>query len=141
MQREVIYSALFTLLQGVGGVALASRRLRLWSEVAACDRPALFLSERAEQYVRANEAMPATVTLEADIYLYVNADDLHIPATALNALLDAVDMALAPAPLSGRQTLGGLVSHCWIEGKIIKDTGDLDGDGVAILPVRMLVAG
>ncbi len=33
-----------------------------------------------------------------------------------------------------RKTLGGLVSNCYIGGKIMKDRGDLDGDGIAVIP-------
>jgi hypothetical protein len=40
--------------------------------------------------------------------------------------------------VTGRQTLGGLVSHCWIDGKIMKDSGDIDGDGIAVIPVKIL---
>jgi hypothetical protein len=50
-----------------------------------------------------------------------------------------VDAALKPGPAAGgRQTLGGLVSHCYIDGKIMKDPGDIDGDGVAVIPVKIL---
>ena len=49
-------------------------------------------------------------------------------AAEKEANLAAIDAALAPSALTGLQTLGGLVSHCWIEGKLMKDAGDLDGD-------------
>lgn len=56
----------------------------------------------------------------------------------LDPLLDAVDAALAPNIVTRRQTLGGLVSHVWIDGKIMKDPGDIDGDGIAVIPVKIL---
>jgi len=43
------------------------------------------------------------------------------PISILNPLLGAIDAALAPGKVDGKQTLGGLVSHCWIEGKVMKD--------------------
>jgi len=47
--------------------------------------------------------------------------------------------SLKPSPATlGRQTLGGLVSNCYIDGKIMKDPGDLDGDGIAVIPVKIL---
>jgi hypothetical protein len=46
---------------------------------------------------------------------------------------------LAPSPVSGVQTLGGLVSHCWIEGEIEQFPGVLDGIAKAIVPVKILV--
>jgi len=141
MNRESIITALFTFVSSATSFSTVSRRLQLWSSVAPSDKPALFLCERADMYVRASEAVPESVTLNLDIYIYTDAgkDQSVVPATTLNNLLDAVDAALAPDPLSGLQTLGGLVSHCWIEGKVMKDAGDLDGDGVAVIPVKILV--
>jgi len=141
MNREAIISALFALVSGAAPFATASRRLQLWSSVPSSEKPALFLVERGDNYARASEAVPEAVTMQLEIYIYIDAgkDQSIVPASALNPLLDAIDTALAPSPLTGLQTLGGLVSHCWIEGKIMKDAGDLDGDGVAVIPVRVLV--
>jgi len=141
MNREAIISALFSLASGAAPFATASRRLRLWSSVAPSEKPALFLAERSDTYARGNEAVPEIVTMDLEIYIYIDAgkDESVVPASTLNPLLDAIDAALAPSRLTGLQTLGGLVSHCWIEGKILKDAGDLDGDGVAVIPVRILV--
>ncbi len=141
MNRESIITALFALVSAAAPFATASRRLQLWSSVAAADKPAVFLCERSEIYTHASEAVPATVTLNVDIYIYIDAgkDQSVFPISTLNQLIDAVDLALAPNPLTGLQTLGGLASHCWIEGKIMKDAGDLDGDGVAIIPLKILV--
>jgi hypothetical protein len=141
MNRETIVSALFALVSASAPFATASRRLRLWSSVPSSEKPALFLAERGDNYVRGSESVPEAVTLQLEIYIYIDAgkDQSIVPASALNPLIDAVDAALAPSPLTGLQTLGDLVSHCWIEGKIMKDAGDLDGDGVAVIPVRILV--
>lgn len=141
MNREAIFTALFNLAASSASFATTSRRLVLWNNVPSTDKPALFLHERGDTYIRAGEAVPEAVTIEADIFIYVDAgkDPGVIPASILNSLIDAVDTALAPNHLTGMQTLGGLVSHCWIEGKIMKDTGDLDGDGVAVIPVKILV--
>ena len=57
--------------------------------------------------------------------------------SAINAAHDAIDAALAPAgagAASGRQTLGG----CKITGVPVRDTGDLDGDGLAVVSVRLV---
>lgn len=138
--REQVFTALFNLVSTSASFATASRRLKLWTDLGSGDKPAIFVAERGDNYVRhGGDAMPAIVTYEADIFIYTDAgkDQGIVPATALNNLLDAVDAALAPN-WTGRQTLGGLVSHCWIEGKIMKDPGDLDGDGLAIIPVKIL---
>jgi len=141
MNREAIITALFILVSASAPFATASRRLRLWSSVPSSEKPALFLAERGDTYARASEAVPEAVTMQLEIYIYTEAgkDESVVPASALNPLIDAVDAALAPSHLTGLQTLGGLVSHCWIEGKLMKDAGDLDGDGVAVIPVKILV--
>ena len=38
----------------------------------------------------------------------------------------------------GRQTLGGAVYDCRIVGVPVRDTGDLDGDGLAVVSVRLV---
>jgi len=141
MNREAIISALFALVSGAANFATASRRLKLWGSVPPSEKPALFLVERGDTYARASEAVPEAVTMQVEIYIYIEAgkDESIVPASVLNPLLDAIDTALAPNRLTGLQTLGGLVSHCWIEGKLMKDAGDLDGDGVAVIPVKVLV--
>ena len=54
-------------------------------------------------------------------------------------ILDAVQ-ALFPADDPDRvQTLGGLVHHCFISGKLFKDPGDLDGQALIIVPIKILV--
>ena len=40
-------------------------------------------------------------------------------------------------PATG-QTLGGLVSHCRVDGAVLKDPGDLDGDGLLWVPLKIL---
>jgi hypothetical protein len=58
-------------------------------------------------------------------------------------LIEAVEAAIG-IPASdpfGAQTLGGLVSHCWLEGKQYMFTGDIDpnGQGMVILPVKIMI--
>lgn len=138
--REAIMEALFSLVSGSASFATAARRLKLWGDVASTDKPALFMCERGDEYKGAERYTPPTVTMNVDLFIYIDAgkDQSIIPASILNPLIDAIDAALAPSPSTGRQTLGGLVSHCYIDGKILKDPGDLDGDGVAVIPVKIL---
>jgi hypothetical protein len=140
MNREAIASALFALVQGSASFATASRRVKLWTDVSSADKPAIFMAEHGETYVRKGEALPAVITMDVELLIYIDAgkDQSVTPITVLNPLIDAVDAALAPSPVTGKQTLGGLVTHCWIEGKVMKDPGDLDGDGVAVIPIKIL---
>jgi hypothetical protein len=141
MIREPIYAALFTLVAGAASFVTISRRLRHWSDIGAAEQPALFMIQKSEN---AEERRPLPVKWRAsvDLYLYAQApDELTPPATVLNPLLDAVEAALAPDPVGHVQTLGGLVSHCWIAGRIQTDEGVLGGQAVAIVPVEILVSG
>lgn len=141
MTRETIYAALFALVSNLPGLVTASRRLKHWDSVSPAQQPALFLIQRKETPAE-KRGLPAAWTLECDLILYVNAgsDPNAVPASALNPLLDAIDQALAPPAGQPVQTLGGLVSHCWIDRSgIVMDEGVLGTQAVAIVPVQILV--
>ena len=143
MSREAAFSALFATLSGAYPWGMASRRLRLWSEIPAAMRPALFQLEAGpETYQWSSLATPRS-TLEAKLFLYFDARDLLTPgASAINAALDAIDAALALRAgdlAAGRQTLGGAVYDCKIAGVPVRDTGDIDGDGLAVVSVRLVL--
>lgn len=142
MSREAAFSALFAAVSVAYPWGMASRRMKLWSDVPPNLRPALFqLEGGAETYQWSSAALPKR-TFEAKLFLYFDARDPTTPgASAINAALDALDAALAPTGLdsaSGRQTLGGAVHDCKIVGVPVRDTGDLDGDGLAVVTVRLV---
>jgi hypothetical protein len=142
MTREAAFSALFAAVSAAYPWGLASRRMKLWSEVPAALRPAFFqLESGPEAYLWTTPANPRR-TLEAKLFLYFDARDPTAPgATTINEALDAIDAALAPAGSDlalGRQTLGGVVYDCKIAGVPVRDTGDLDGDGLAVVAVRLI---
>ena len=141
MIREPIYAALFALVQSAGSFVTASRRLRHWSDLAAAEQPALFQIQKSEA-AEERRALPIKWRAQVDLYVYAQApDELTPPATVLNPLIDAVETALAPDPVSHVQTLGGLVQHCWIAGRIQTDEGVLGGQSVAIVPIEILASG
>lgn len=120
-----------------------ARRLRLWGDVPAVSRPACFLFEGSpETYSWSETAVPKR-TIEAKLFIYLNAKDPStIGASLVNAVLDALDAAFALAGsdvVSGRHTLGGAVYNCHIEGKVLKDPGDLDGDALLIVPIKVVL--
>jgi hypothetical protein len=142
MSREAAFSALFQRVSVAFPWGLASRRIKLWSEVPPGQRPALFqLESGPESYQGTSPATPRR-TFEAKLIMYFDARDPSQPgACAINEALDALDYALAPtgADLAiGRQTLGGAVYDCRIVGVPVRDTGDLDGDGLAVASVRLI---
>ena len=148
--RESIMTALWAKLtdatfatplsNGTTTWAYTSRRLKHWTDVAPSDKPALFMTEHHEtpRYVRENE--PGLITLDVDLFVYTDASDPNItPVIDLNIILDAIYASIAPpVGYEQRQTLGGLVSHCRVEGSTIKEPGDMDGDGLLIVPIKIM---
>ncbi len=143
MSREAAFSALFAAVSAACPWGIASRRMKLWSEVPAALRPAFFqLESGPESYQWPSPAVPKR-TFDAKLFLYFDARDPSTPgASAINAALDAIDVALAPSGRDaalGRQTLGGVVHDCRIVAVPVRDPGDLDGDGLAVVSVRLVM--
>jgi hypothetical protein len=141
LTREPIYAALWALAAGSAAFASANRRLRHWADVGPAEQPALFMSEKGSVAKVKALGAPVVWTLYADLYLYVHSSDPYrVPATLLNPLIDAVEMALAPARATGIQDLGlpGMVQHAYIAGKIETDEGTLGDQAIAIVPVEIL---
>jgi hypothetical protein len=127
---------------GSASFVTASRRLRPWTDVASSEKAAIFQYERDDIYTNGKNYLQI-VEMSVDLYIYYTyidaGKDQSIAAiTVLNPLLDAVDAAPPPSKMTGRQTLGGLVSHCYIDGETMKDPGDIDGYGIAVIPVKIL---
>ena len=120
-----------------------ARRLKLWSDVPAAMRPACFIFEGGQETVSWSESAAPKRIMDVRIFVYLNAKDPSIVGAALlNETMDALDEALKPRGADvalGRNTLGGLVHHCRIDGKTLKDPGDLDGDALLIAPVRIIL--
>jgi hypothetical protein len=143
MSREAAFSALFASVAGAYRWGVASRRMKLWTDVPASMRPALFQLECGPETYQWTSAAQPQRSILAKLFLYFDSRDPLTPGTAaLNEALDAIDAALAPQVLdavAGRQTLGGAVYDCKIVGVPIRDTGDVDGDGLAIVNVKLLL--
>lgn len=139
--REQVAVALFALLSAVPGVNSSSRRPALWDDSGA--KPALYMGNPEENYLYPNgTATPPIITLDFDLFIYIDAgmDPNTTPDTQLNTLLDALETALAgPAINNYFQTLGGIVNHAWIEGAVRRVPGYLDGQGMVLLTIRVLV--
>lgn len=142
--RETIYAALFTLVSGSANFVTASRKLVHWSDLGPEEHPAIF--QRQVDEVRVEQrGVPPKIKLSVDLYIYVHSlsqqlDPMVTPSQLLNPLLDAIDAALAIDDRSNNvNTLGGLVSHCWIEGKTENFEGMIGDQAVAIIPISILV--
>lgn len=149
IDEEAIYVRLF---ERVGMVQFdgrqfieTSRRVKLFGDVPSEMQPACFQAEHGTTEKQVT-GMPYKTILEATwiIYQCVARDTNAIGASENNSILKGVRQALAPLPsdpgfLDKRNTLNGLVYHCYIDGRLFKDSGDIDGQGMMTVPIKLLV--
>lgn len=148
--REEIYQALAniteTITWGSGKEFLndvaTRRRVKLFSDANV--QPAIYQAEHEEEVAQASK-MPYKRAFVASwiVYHQVGKDKNAVPAIENNLILDAIEVALDPRPADPgypkRNTLGGLVHHCYIDGDILKDPGDIDDQAMIVVPITMLV--
>ena len=69
-----------------------SRRIQMWPDVPPANKPAVYLYQDKGQSARTSDHVPGMLTIEAQIYIYMDAgvDQSIVPATALNNLFQAV---------------------------------------------------
>lgn len=147
--REDVFTALFNLVPMISWGAAetfiyTSRRVSLWDDLPG--QPALCQAEHDEVFAQATR-LPFKRTFHAAWVIYHQAgkdkDPLNPPAITNNLILDAVEAAFSPDPSdpgwpAERLTLGGLVHHCFIDGKVFKDPGDLGDQALLIVPITIL---
>jgi hypothetical protein len=167
-QYKPIMDALLTLLKTNCGTAFQtySRRLVMWEQLAQSlqnggsqiRQPALYLFDGMIvpesgmiNYDRTQRSVPNKREIQRAIVIYAQIPGGGTPAgidqttaggDVLYPLIEAVENAIEPTPNEyGAQTLGGLVYHCWLQGKAYTFSGDIDPQGqcMAILPVKMLI--
>lgn len=122
-----------------------SRRVQLFSDVASASQPACFQAEHTSEEGQVTN-MPYKTTLMANwiIYHTTGKDKKAIPTIENNLIIKGVRIALAPKPNDPgfhdrRNTLGGLVHHCFISGRIFRDPGDIDDQAMIVVPIKLLV--
>lgn len=142
IDREAIGNALYAQLTASGMFGAGSgRKFKPYS--AAGGKPALLLrdgEELTERPAALPRGLPPVQVFAYEVWLYADPAGATTPnAGNLNPLVSAVDLALQPGPASEVITLGGLVQHCWIEGKTIKDVSDTVNQPTAVVPVLVKV--
>jgi hypothetical protein len=141
--REQVANALFNLLVGSSQFLTTGRRFLPESQIASAAKPALFLLDDDEQHTRGKQLVPAVreTVFECLVFISAGLDPNAVPSATLSNLIDVIDPVsggvLKPG-INGRQTLGGLVTDCYIEGKVIKAPGDISGLGAARIPIKVI---
>lgn len=156
IDEELIYYTLAQLMvevrwqrageaQGHRRFKTVSRRVALFSDVPSSSQPACYQAEHTSTEGQTTN-LPYKTTLEANwiIYHSVGKDKKAIPTIENNLIIKGVRIALQPKPsdpgfLDKRNTLGGLVHHCFISGRIFRDPGDIDDQAMIVVPIKLLV--
>lgn len=148
--REQIFNALFAKLQAltfsqpIGPAAsttwvTTSRRLKLWNDVPPDQQPAAFMTDHDEDYAQPGTNLPPRRFLPAQFWCYARCDGGLIGSTIVNTMLTGIEAILTPDDKTANiQVLGGKVYYCRIEGKVIKDPGDIDDQALLIVPIKIL---
>jgi hypothetical protein len=146
--RETIFAALFALLKTVtppdyvgGAWNLTSRDLQQWDVVGPVNQPALFMTQTPQDASMPEFALTQW-QLSALVVVYYRTDGIPnsdvARDTIVNNFVDAFDSAINPQP-GEPQTLGGLVLHTYISGKVFFDSGLTDQQAVIGIPITMLI--
>ena len=156
--REAVLTALLTKLSALGAFQTVSRKLDFDPEQGPTGQPgtpalqpALYLLDDYETAQQSNHGTPTKRTLYQRLLIWARIpqgltpgvqDGVTPGSTVINNLLDAVETALAADnAVSQTCTLGGLVQRAWIEGTVVKVSGDLNPDGqcFASVPISILI--
>jgi hypothetical protein len=137
--REKIYDALLSLSYKVTSAKTRSRKLKIYSDVPPSECPSIFQNQTGETVTQTARGIPAIRTLKVDWYVYLNdnGDRNTPPSVALNNILTEIDLALVADATTGVNTLGGIVSHCWIEGEVRIVEALLNDYTIAIIPIHI----
>lgn len=153
LDREPIYVALFALVanvrwdagDGPEGFKETTRRIKLFTDVPASEQPWLGQAEHNEYQSQASGS-PYKHVLEVNWIVYHKDGEQpgSVPAILNNLILSGIEKALAPAVedpgfVDRRNTLHGLVYHCFIDGTVFKDPGDIDDQALMVVPIKLLV--
>lgn len=118
-----------------------TRRLRAPDSFKGTDCPALMIDEVSELVQQPGQRPVYKTTLSVNLWVVLKngMDQDNEPISALNNVLDQIDIALRPLPCQDNFTLGGLCEYCRIEGSIEKDSGDIGKIAIAAVPLKILI--
>lgn len=122
-----------------------SRRIKLFSDVSKTQQPWFGQAEHDEEPKQVpNQPYKRLFKAQWVVYLNTNNQTKATLSVDINNLLDAFDAVLAPTPadpgfMDKRMTLGGLAYHVWSDGRVFKDPGDIDDQGMVVYPISILV--
>lgn len=149
IDREAIWAALFAYLKTklAASFVTIGRKHVPPPTLTIPDQPALFQVAAREGHKPKPPGTPTQLTLRGYLIVYCYVDspqedigsETQLGETLLNNLLLAIDQALLPDNVNGKFTIGGLATHCWVDGDTDMDPGIFGDQAAAILPLNILV--
>jgi hypothetical protein len=139
--REAIYAALYARLSGISGWGLVARKLHHIEDLQPSQFPAGFQVQLSEDVLQEFNKPPIyTMRVEWWMYAY-QPDDAQAHSPQLNALVDAALAALnvTVAGPNASQTLGGIVTAVWLDGRIDYVDGALGDRSFVRIPIAIKV--
>lgn len=122
------------------------RRLKLFNAIDPSVQPCYFLVQHREQYINKGVGTMSQVYLDMGVWCYAStADEGATGDDFLDSMLEGIENVLGPDdPQRNELTLGGLAFWVRImreDNMFIRDPGDIDGQALLVLPIRILITG
>lgn len=141
LSANVTWGSGSTFQNNVDNLALR-RRVKLFNEANV--QPALYQAEHDEEVAQLTNMRYKRVWKASwIIYQQIGKDKNAVPTIENNLILDAIEAAFVPPATDPgfpqRLTLGNLVNHCYLDGDIFKDPGDIDDQAMMVVPITILV--
>jgi len=163
VSTETIFANLFSLMSqtrlldssgvpvGTPAFLTTSRRLPQVSNVGQATQPALYQIE-LEQDLTERVQGAAREELHCDLFAFFRntGGPDQVASTQMNALRDALlyqiqqntlasdGATVVPKPGGLKQTLGGVVYHARVIGRVLQNEGTQNNQGAIVLPVSIL---
>lgn len=146
MNRGEIWQAMVATMTGIAGIKSVLRGFKPFPQWDPTQLPAIMIVEGPESWAAGTPAnRPRILALHCDVIIFCTSGNTPpdpVLAETLNGLMDAVVLALKP-PDPFRELfnfgLDGVVS-VRIEGEVLKNTGSLKGQALAVFPLRIMVS-
>lgn len=120
-----------------------SRKLKTFESVDPAMQPAIYIVQHREGYDSRGVGLPPRRWLEIGLWCYAPAPESVIGDDLLDGMLQAIESRMVPDnPQQNTLTLGGLAYqvNIWRQSNLfIRDPGDLDGQALLVVPVRVLM--
>lgn len=146
--RSQVFTALFNLLKMAPSPTQVpyktfTQRMQIWDAVPPGDQPCLIL-ERGPQFAEQVHAYGVTKwKWKVLVWIYYQVGGFQTantyPDMLTDQFLDGLEQLFLPPGLNSKFTLGGLVQNCWIDGMIACEPGLVDGQGLIVVPVSIVL--